>query len=266
MRNILALFILGTLCLAARAEAQCVPGDQNEWYPYRNADAGPMGTPTQYPWIGPSTASPGAPYPNGIETFDPLVYPDGTLIECSNLKAQRGHMDVTSGCFYAKTTNVSDGRGLMRPATHNGAFRSLAYAYAAPDDVNKVKWTNVTTSYRFKHVGVGTLPGADPGFKLFLRYQSEDNLYVLSWRNSGDLVIQKKVCGVYTSLGRVVGFGAPSAGVWHTIKGSVSGSTISLYINGVLQLQVNDTDLAYGVVGIRIDSFDNALIDNWRVD
>jgi hypothetical protein len=93
---------------------------------------------------------------------------------------------------------------------------------------------------------------------------TEYDLYVGSWRMDGVVQIQKKHCGVYTVLKRI-NFGAPSPNVWHTIKFETVGNQQKLYLDGQLVMTTTDDTIKRGTAGIRIDSAESSLIDDWRV-
>ena len=106
---------------------------------------------------------------------------------------------------------------------------------------------------------------AYPGFKAFLRYRTEYDLYVASWRADGVVQIQKKQCGKYTALKIDKTYGPPSQNKWHTIKFEAVGDKLSLWLDGKLAMTVNDSTFSWGTAGIRIDSYDGSYIDNWKV-
>ncbi|MDQ0898098.1 hypothetical protein QFZ80_001926 [Paenibacillus sp. V4I7] len=80
------------------------------------------------------------------------------------------------------------------------------------------------------------------------RYQDGNNFYAASLYNSngGKLEIRKKVSGSTTTLATL---DYPLAtGTWYTVKLEIVGSTIRMYVNGVLQITKVDSDPATGPV------------------
>ncbi len=80
------------------------------------------------------------------------------------------------------------------------------------------------------------------------RYQDGNNFYAASLYNSngGKLEIRKKVSGSTTTLATL---DYPlTTGTWYTVKLELVGSTIRMYVNGVLQLTKDDSDPASGPV------------------
>ncbi len=190
---------------------------------------------------------------------------DPGIVECSNSKEAITNFDVTAGCLTVVKVGTYN-RGQVK-LTDTGYFRALALGYA-PWNPNVAKWTDSGTEYRFYHKGK-TGEAGNPGFKAFIRYQDEDNLYVASWRFDGVVQIQEKKGGVYRPL--VIfhrNYPAPTPNVWHKIKFEAKGNLLTLYLDGTLigWTSVPETELfTWGTAGIRIDSADGTFIDDWRV-
>lgn len=216
----------------------------------------PVGPVGQLPWRGPLSS-----YPAGDEDFSGYgpAYP--VQVECSDDKDQRGYLDVTEGCLSAaKSGSRTVGR---IQAAADDAFRVVALGFGV-DPTLDVRWTDMSTGYAFHYTqGVGS--ANNPGFKVFVRYQTEDDLYVGSWRTDGVVQIQRKQCGVYTPLAILHAFGAPTANAWHTIQMTAVGSMLTLSLDGVVAVSVEDATFPSGTAGIRIDGMDGALIDDWKV-
>jgi hypothetical protein len=228
-------------------------GDPDAYTPYETTVL-PSGDTTALPWRG-ETAS----YPNGREAFD--VYSTSSMIECGSTKDKRSYLDVTAGCL----TGVTMGDGAYHRAqvslTDTAAFRALALGYSNGE---RVKWTGQRGEYRFYYTGA-TGDGANPGFKVFTRYRTEDDLYVASWRLDGVVQIQKKQCGEYTAIARLEDQPIPSVHTWHRIRFDAIGSKLSLYLDDELALTADDPAFSWGTVGIRIDGVTGTYLDDWRV-
>jgi len=213
-------------------------------------------------------AAPGA-YPSGPvatlrwpgEAFDGYGELPRT-VECGHGKARRGHVDVTAGCLVAVDIGGWT-RGVTR-ATDDGAFRAIALGHDAGDPAQAVKWTDQAIAYRF-HFREPHGGGSNPGFKAFARYRSEDDLYVASWRLDGVAQIQRKWCGVYTTLAaRAVAPPAPR--VWHRLRFAADGRRLTLELDGQRVLATDDGTFAWGTAGIRLDGVDGAYLDDWVVE
>jgi len=225
--------------------------------PFRAVGHYPTGSVAAFPWIG-ATAS----YPDGLEDFRGYGPTLPARVECSDDKGARDHLDVTDGCLTAATEQGATVGKIGAAA--DGAFRMVALGYVAGDAVHPIKWTDQAVEYRFRyHQQVGALN--NPGFKAFVRYRSEDDLYVASWRMDGVVQIQKKQCGVYTALAVLPAFGAPTPNAWHTIKLSAIGTQLELALDGQQVLAVANAAFSWGTSGIRIDAMNGAWIDDWRV-
>ena len=226
---------------------------QNVYTPYVGSGPFPMGSVAAYPWRGPSSM-----YPDSVEDFRGYSLPDN--VECGGTRGKRNYLEVTAGCLDAVSAN-GQGSGKVG-MTGDGYYRSFALAFAANDATHPVKWTNQGVEYKFFHPGG---PVGNFGFKAFVRYRTEYDLYVASWRMDGVVQIQKKECGQYTVLQRNSHYGAPSPNAWHTINFQVVGNQMKLYLDGQLAMTQTDNTFVAGTAGIRIDSMEGALIDDWRV-
>ena len=229
-----------------------VCNDPSTYTPY-SMETHPTGTVTAMPWRGAGTT-----YPASNEDFRDYTMP--AMVECSNNKGTRSHLDVTAGCLNA----ITGTRGQI-VSTDGGAFRTLALGYTQADPAHAIRWTDQSIEYSFFYTatsGAGVLPG----FKAFARYNTEDDLYVASWRTDGVAQIQKKQCGVYTALKVLKTFGAPAPNTWHRMRLDAIGNTLELYLDGVKVITVTDNAFASGTMGIRTDAMTGALIDDWRVN
>jgi hypothetical protein len=219
------------------------------------------------PFTGPSSSGPASTYvwkgykttyPAGNENFRAYDLP--TTVECASSKSTRSHLDVTAGCLTA--VNVGgDSRGKITP-TSDGAFRVVALPYTG-SETNPLKWTTQSNSVRFYYTGFSG-PGTDPGFKLFVRYRTENDLYVASWREDGHVNIKKKLNGSYATLAET-SKARPSTGTWHTIRFDAIGSRLDFYTDGTKVLTASDSSFSWGTSGIRTDATPGALIDEWTI-
>jgi hypothetical protein len=231
-----------------------VCNDPSTYTPYTPA-AHPTGTVATLPWSGSNTT-----YPASNEDFRGYGLAMPVMVECANDKTTRSHLDVTAGCLNA----ITNTHGQI-VSTDGGAFRALALGYAPTDPAHAVRWTDQSIEYSFFYSatsGAGVLPG----FKAFARYNTEDDLYVASWRMDGVAQIQRKQCGQYTALKVLKNFGAPTPNTWHRIRFDAIGDTLELYLDGVKVISVTDATFASGTMGIRTDAMTGALIDDWRVN
>jgi hypothetical protein len=233
----------------------CPAYNSGVYTPYVNYGPVDSGTPATYPWVGSS-----GNYPAGVEDF--RAYTTPSTIECGSNKGARNYLDVTAGCLGAVSAEGGVSGQIHGTSVSEGYYRSFAIPY---DSTGKqVAWTDMGSEYRFKY-SQWTSDVSGPGFKIFGRYMTEYDLYVGSWRMDGTVQIQKKHCGEYTILKRIGNYGAPSPNVWHTIKFETVGNQQKLYLDGQLVLTTTDDTIKRGTAGIRIDSAENALIDDWHV-
>jgi hypothetical protein len=240
----------------------CALGAPGVYTPFGGAGAYPSGPVSEMAWAGSEPPETGLAYPAGDEDFRGYGDDLPARVECSDEKWLRSHLDVTSGCLDA--VQVGDyTRGLI-DADGDDYFRALALGYTPDDPDHAVKWTDQGIEYRFLHNGE-TSDHSNPGFKAFLRYRSEDDLYVATWRFDGVVQILSKLCGEYTSLAVDTEYGPPSPDVFHTIRFEAVGDTLQLYLDDDLALTATSSTLSWGTAGIRIDSADGTYIDDWSV-
>lgn len=213
----------------------------------------PTGTVAEFPWRG-ATSS----YPSGNE--DVRAYTLPTTIECSSGKSRRSHLDVTAGCLTAVA--IGDYSRARISSTTSGAFRAVALGYTDGMD-EPLKWTDQSVEYRFYYLGKSG-SGSTPGFKAFVRYRTEDDLYVASWRLDGYIDIKKKQCGSYRTLAQIKRT-APRTGEWHRIRFDAIGDSLALYLDGERVLTARDSTFSWGTAGIRTDAMTGAYLDDWRV-
>jgi hypothetical protein len=193
---------------------------------------------------------------------------------------------MTSGSLFEKDgtgwTGTPDGCStsspISSPCTASDVFR-----------LNTVEqdFGNVTVSLDLLNNSLGSssrTPSVDwDGVHVWLRYQSEYNLYYASFnRRDGHIVIKKKCVGgddnggTYYELGNgeVSGYPIPF-GTWQHLSASVQntssgGVTITMWRNGTQLLQATDNGVGCapithaGGVGIRGDN-DNFQFDNFTV-
>jgi hypothetical protein len=215
-------------------------GSVYDFYPLQDAVYAICSSPGACPWRG--------------ENFE--SYTNGAAVECDNANTRQAHLEVTSGCLYAKYVGV-----YRRGWTASSVFRVLAQAYSGG---KKVGWRDIAGTYRGWISGWHAGAPAWAGFHVFARYQTENDLYVASYRKDGIVTIKKKVGGTYTTL-RQKQIAVPQVGTWYTLRFRVTGQTLALYVNGTLQLTATDSALTWGTTGIRVDYAD-AYLDDWRAD
>ncbi len=233
----------------------CAPYGSSVYTPFPGYGPVSTGTVSAYPWRGPTS------YPDTVEDFRAYGPSLPAQVECGSGKSARDHLDVTAGCLEAVSVG-GDKRGQIR-LTADGYYRSFALPYDAQNK-RPVAWANQGVEYQF-NFAAWTGDVGNPGFKAFVRYMTEYDLYVASWRKDGVVQIQKKQCGTYTILKRIANYGAPSPNVWHSIRFEIVGSEMRLYLDGTLAMTATDDSIKHGTSGIRVDSADASYIDDWRV-
>ena len=232
----------------------CSAYGSDVYSPFPDFSSVSTGSVTTLPWRGRASS-----YPDTNEDFRGYVVP--ASVECSNTKGTRDYVDVTSGCL--DTAMFGGGKVGKVHGTSDGYYRSFALPHDSAADL-QVAWGDQGVEYRFNY-SEWTNNVSGPGFKAFVRYLTEYDLYVASWREDGVVQIQKKQCGVYTVLKRNNSYGPPSPNTWHTIRFQIVGTEMRLYLDGVLAMSATDDSITHGTAGIRIDSAEGSYIDDWNV-
>jgi hypothetical protein len=217
----------------------------------------PSGPVSAMPWQGLGSAYP----PGGNEKFKEYGSGLPREIECSDDRGARDYLQVTDGCLdEAEFQNAP--RGEIR-ASSDDTFRVVALGFVGSNQA-PIKWTDMGVSYKFYYSTAENDLNL-PGFKAFLRYRTEDDLYVASWRVDGVAQIQRKQCGNYEPLVVDASFGAPAPNEWHTIEFTAIGDQLDAYFDGKHALTVKDPVFSWGTAGIRADAMNDAYLDDWTV-
>lgn len=169
-----------------------------------------------------------------------------------------GHIDVTSGILHAKHLQGSQLWKRSWTDTHN--FRMLA---AGEYQQQRVRWKDGTQAVRVYFDDVHPNAPFYTGAHLFGRYQTENDLYVASFRLDGQIVIKMKHCQDYTTLYQApYSQGTVNMNTWYDLSLELDGDLIKFYINGQLEASAQDDTLSWGAMGIRLD-YTDAYLDDW---
>ena len=183
-------------------------------------------------------------------------YSNNSLIASASSSHQ--YIDVTSGSLYAKHLQGSQVWKRGYTTTHN--FRMLA---VGTYDGMPIRYRDGKATIRVYFDNIQSSPAHYAGAHLFLRYQTEYDLYVASLRHDGQVMIKKKVCGQYSTLA-VADYsgGDVLLDTWYNIEFEARGTDLYFYVNGNLELTASDQDLSWGSTGVRID-YTDTYIDDW---
>jgi len=194
------------------------------------------------------------------------------------------YWEMTSGSLFA--LNDAGWTGTISHCSPNATSSNCTDSAVFRLNTKNFNYGNVNVGFHLLQIGLGstsyTPPVAWDGVHIFLRYQSEYNLYYASVnRRDGSVVIKKKCKGgstnggTYYTLASRSGYPIPF-GVWQSVSASAinlssSAVNLRLYRNGVQLLSVNDYGkvgcpaiVHAGATGIRGDN-DNFLFDNFTV-
>jgi hypothetical protein len=204
-----------------------------------------------------------AQYPMGVPDqfnfpkIDFQAYEYNHTIIDSKAKDTNADIFATSGSLLCKEVDgVKDGF----TSTYN--FRMLCNP-KDPNTLKRVRYTDFETLFIGKVNKWHSNAPNWAGLHIFARYQTENDLYVASFRKDGKVTIKKKIKGNYTTL-KYATYGDVKLGEEYFFQFQVNGPTLTYKINGEVVLEVNDKDLQWGTTGIRTD-YSDSNIDYIRV-
>ncbi|MFK7694655.1 heparinase II/III family protein [Paenibacillus sp. HJGM_3] len=152
-------------------------------------------------------------------------------------------------------------------------YRQTNNASVDAKTVTTSKWTDVLVEADVTTVSATT---GTNGVHLLARYQDVLNTYMFryySLSGTTSLRIEKVFAGTTTVLATVPF--TMATGTTYKLKGTISGNTLKLYVDGTLYLTATDSDITEGYVGLdahRRDAyFDNVKVteiigDDWEID
>ncbi len=124
-------------------------------------------------------------------------------------------------------------------------YNGQASGTGAVSVFNRTTFSNCTAEARIKADSWGASTQGQAG--LLCRYRDANNYYMFALDEEG-LYIKKKVQGVTTTLGSISY--TPDAGTWYTIKAELTGSSLNLYVDGVLKMIATDSAFTSGKTGL----------------
>lgn len=174
--------------------------------------------------------------------------PEGMLF-MDDFESGAASWDVTQGTcsIQADTTNVFN--------CINGGNEARALA-------GQIGWGEYSVQAKVK------INAMDPGRRIYLagRFTDSNNWYGAAIYNDTPTQVQirKKVAGTSTDVADVpypITFGN-----WYTLKLELKGSTLRLFVDGVLQIETTDTQFASGRIALLVDrsdvSWDDVVVTN----
>lgn len=189
------------------------------------------------------------------------------LLACVNDKSPILRFDITSGCLATQFSG-----GWKYGWSDNKTFRVIA---VARDNLQQeIKYSKQTNQYRaqikaWKNSNI--IPDWS-GLHAITRYQTADDLYIASIRYDGNVTIKVKFQGSYTTLAQtkltngVKNYldesGHLATQQWYKINFSAIGEKLTLSLDGIELLSVNNKLLTDGKIAIRTDHVE-AYLDDW---
>lgn len=131
---------------------------------------------------------------------------------------------------------VTDGTKVLKQSSTS----ATAYAYTGTST-----WADYAVQATVKPLSFN---GTDKTIALIARFQTTSNFYFVKLSNANTLSIQKRSGGSNSILSSKTY--TVQTGTSYTIAFAVSGSTLSAYVNDILELSVTDTAFAAGKIGV----------------
>lgn len=129
---------------------------------------------------------------------------------------------------------VTDGSYVYRQTNNTGTWNSTA---------GSASWSSYAVEARIKPLSFN---GTDRSVSLHGRRSDANNHYYVSLRNSNILRLAKVVGGTNTILTDVTF--TVTAGTWYKVRLEMNGTSIKVYVNGVLKVSATDSSLTQGAV------------------
>ena len=186
-----------------------------------------------------------------------VVTPEGTLF-MDDFESGVAKWTVTQGtCSIAADSDADGGTSNGSNVLHciNGGNEARALA-------GQVGWGEYSVQAKVK------VNAMDAGRRIYLaaRFTDSSNWYGAGIYNGTPFEVQvrKKVAGMSSDVARAT---YPiTLGTWYTLKLEVKGSTLRLYVDGVLQLETTDPQFQSGQIALLVDrsdvSWDDVTVTN----
>ncbi|GLS90245.1 hypothetical protein GCM10007916_13120 [Psychromonas marina] len=189
---------------------------------------------------------------------------DSQHLQYNSNKPNIRHIDLSTGML-SKDASTSWQHGFGG----NKVFNTIAVDTLSSD-------ANQSNQYRAKITqwkNDSTIPNWS-GLHAITRYQCANNLYLASVRYDGKVTIKVKHQGTYTTLAETKlenGIntylnedGHLATGKWYKIKFSALGSILTVNLDGIDILSVENELLKNGRIGIRSD-YASTYLDDWQL-
>lgn len=176
----------------------------------------------------PNPTSTPTPEPTPTPTPEPTVTP---LFEDDFEDGNADGWTVESGTFSV----INDGGNMVYE------YPSLIEGLVMAGDIG---WTDYSVEAKIKPIDLNGNKWAC----LCGRYQDDRNFYSIGLKGNGSLDIRKKIDGSSTTLSSTSY--TFNINTWYTVKLEMNGSNLKAYINGVLEAETTDSDLASGAIGL----------------
>lgn len=244
--GLFGLFGLSTLGCGSNSATNPNPGTAGA-----SATAGTSGT-------AGDTGAGGTSGGTGTGGTNPIVVtPEGTLF-MDDFESGAAKWNVTQGICSVMVDNGFDGG----TGTGSNVFNCVNGGNEARALAGQIGWGEYSVQAKVR------VNAMDLGRRIYLagRFTDSSNWYGAAIYNGTpyEVQIRKKVAGTSSEIAR-----APypiELGKWYTLKLEVKGSTLRLFVDGVIQIETTDPQFASGQVALLVDrsdvSWDDVIVTN----
>jgi hypothetical protein len=186
-----------------------------------------------------------------------VVTPEGTLF-MDDFESGAAKWTFTQGTCSV----IVDGADGGTDVTNSNVLNCINGGNEARALAGQVGWGEYSVQAKVK------VNAMDAGRRIYLagRFTDSSNWYGAAIYNGTpyEVEVRKKVAGTSTTIAHVPY--AIELGKWYTLKLEVKGSTLRLFVNGVIQIEITDPQFASGQIALLVDrsdvSWDEVTVTN----
>ena len=193
-------------------------------------------------------------------------YATGTIGVGTNTWASRFD-NIQVDTLQVSSTRWSEKRGVFYTSgeEYYGFSSTASYLLSIPTDASFINWDNYKVSAKIKREGAADAPGYSMlYFRLTMANATNDNSYVLLFRQTGYLELWKRVNGAYSGnyISRIT---VPKDNFFHDIIVTAVGSTIKVWFDKTddqfPDMVIGDSSYLTGTVGVGTTSWNSRFDD-----
>jgi hypothetical protein len=142
------------------------------------------------------------------------------------------------------------------PGGGTNVFAQTSTSGDAKASAGSASWTNQVVEAKVK---ITSFNGSNRFAALYARFQNPSNAYFVALRSNGTLTLNRLVGGAATAM--VTRQFPVQTGTWYTVRLEAIGSSLRMYVDGVLRGSATNTQFAAGKIALGT-SFAGAVFDD----